>query len=671
MTGAESAVATSPREPLREIDGDALLAGLRSSLAWLQANQEQVNELNVFPVPDGDTGSNMYLTLRSAVEDAQAAPVPSSAGSVMRAAAHGSLMGARGNSGVILSQIFRGFAQGVADRDRLDAPAVAACLSEGARVAYKAVMKPTEGTILTVVREAAEAAQRAAATSFDIRTVLDETVREAHSAVERTIDQLAVLREAGVVDAGGFGLAVIFEGLTRAVGESDEAARRPRLVRDRRSGEPRVRRPDDPAVTPRDQVDAPATPAAPGAAAPAGAGRRRGAAAVARREQGWGYCTEFMISGPGLDVDALREELGGLGESGLVVGDADLVRVHIHTADPAALIGVAAQRGGLSNLKVEDMTAQHHEILARADRTEMAEAAQSVPGGTRVAGGSGGAGSTGGAGGSGAASGSAVAGGGGMADNPSTTSRAGSGKPAGSASVSGSIGGSGAAKPSVAAASRRFAVVAVAPGDGFQEIFRSLGADAVVEGGQTMNPSTQDLLSAVRATGASSVVILPNNGNVIMTAEQVQLLAEGVDVRVAPSRNVPQGISAMLAIDPGGDGPGNARRMTEAMPRVSAVEVTRAVRDSGINGLQIHAGEVMALVDDEIVQTGDDEASVIEAVLRNHDTPPELVTVYWGAQVDAPAATVLVDRLRSGFPDVEFELHRGGQDHYPYVLSLE
>ena len=221
MTGAEGAVSASPRQPLREIDGDALLAGLRASLAWLQANQEQVNELNVFPVPDGDTGSNMYLTLRSAVEDAQAAPVPSSAGSVMRAAAHGSLMGARGNSGVILSQIFRGFAQGVADRDRLDAAGVAACLSEGARVAYKAVMKPTEGTILTVVREAAEAAQRAAAANFDIRAVLDETVREAHSAVERTIDQLAVLREAGVVDAGGFGLAVIFEGLTRAVGEAD------------------------------------------------------------------------------------------------------------------------------------------------------------------------------------------------------------------------------------------------------------------------------------------------------------------------------------------------------------------------------------------------------------------------------------------------------------------
>jgi DAK2 domain fusion protein YloV len=623
MTGAESAEAATGRKPLREIDGDTLLAGLRSSLAWLQANQEQVNELNVFPVPDGDTGSNMYLTMRSAVEDAQAAPMPSSAASVMRAAAHGSLMGARGNSGVILSQIFRGFAQGVGDREKLDAAAVAACLTESARVAYKAVMKPTEGTILTVIREAADAAQRAASTSFDIRAILDETVREAHAAVERTIDQLAVLREAGVVDAGGFGLAVILEGLTRSVEEGEATALRPRLVGERRSGEPRVRRPDEPNLTPDDQGVALPSGKAP-AARRSAPGRRRGAAAVAGREEGWGYCTEFMISGPGLDVDAIRVELGGLGESSLVVGDADLVRVHIHTADPAALIGIAAQRGGLSNLKVEDMTAQHHEILERAARTEAAAPPASDAH---------------------------------LAEHP--TGRA----PA--------LGGTATASPQAAASSRRFAVVAVAPGDGFQDIFRSLGADAVVEGGQTMNPSTQDLLSAVRATGAASVVILPNNGNVIMTAEQVQHLAEGIDVRVAPSRNVPQGISAMLAIDPGGDGTVNARRMTEAMPRVSAVEVTRAVRNSTANGLSIATGDVIALVDDEIVQAGDDEAGVIEAVLRNQEHQPELVTVYWGSQVDEAAAASVVGRLRDGFPGIEFELHRGGQDHYPYILSLE
>jgi hypothetical protein len=484
-------------------------------------------------------------------------------------------------------------------------------------------MKPTEGTILTVIREAADACQRAAAGTFDIRVILDETVREAHAAVERTIDQLAVLREAGVVDAGGFGLAVILEGLTRSVEERDGTALRPRLVGERRSGEPRVRRPEEPSVVPDDE-GAP-LPGGKAAAAPRTAtGRRRGAASVARREGGWGYCTEFMISGPGLDVDAIRAELGGLGESSLVVGDQDLVRVHIHTADPAALIGIAAQRGGLSNLKVEDMTAQHHEILERAARTEAAAPpAPDAP----------------------------------VAGDPTV------GAPA--------AGLSATVSPQAAAPIRRFAVVAVAPGDGFREIFRSLGADAVVDGGQTMNPSTKDLLAAVRATGAASVVILPNNGNVIMTAEQVQHLAEGIDVRVAPSRNVPQGISAMLAIDPGSDGTVNGRRMTEAMPRVSTIEVTRAVRDSTANGLSIAAGDVIALVDDEIVQAGDDEAGVIEAVLRNQEHQPELVTVYWGAQVDEAGAAAVVEHLRRGFPDTEFELHRGGQDHYPYILSLE
>jgi hypothetical protein len=554
------------------------LVGLRSALAWLQANQEQVNELNVFPVPDGDTGSNMYLTLRSAVEDAQAAPVITSAASVMKAAAHGSLMGARGNSGVILSQVFRGFAQAVGDRDRLDADAVASSLAEAARVAYKAVMKPTEGTILTVVREAAEAARRAAAESDDIRIVLEETVREAHAAVERTTDQLAVLRDAGVVDAGGFGLAIVLEGLTRALADTDGSASLP-AVRRRRSGEPHLQAPTGPG-----------NGVGGSAAGPSRTARRRGAAAVPTREQGWG-----------LDVDALGKELGALGDSALVVGDSEIARVHIHTHDPAGLISVASQRGRLSNLKVEDMTAQHHEVMARADQREA------------------------------------------VAD----------------------------LAPATVASTKPLGVVAVAPGDGFRDIFLSLGADVVVAGGQTMNPSIEDLLNGVRRVGAETVVILPNNPNVILTAEQVHHLAEGIEVKVSPSRSLPQGISAMLAIDPSGDVASNLARMAEALGRVSTVEITRAVRDSSAAGLRIRAGEVMALVDDDIVQTGEDELSVIEAVLRNYETAPELVTAYWGQEVDEARATALAERLREAFPSTEFELHRGGQEHYPYILSLE
>ena len=591
MAGAERAAVSVVRDPLREIDGSALLVGLRSALAWLQANQEQVNDLNVFPVPDGDTGSNMYLTLRSAVEDAQAAPAITSAGSVMRAAAHGSLMGARGNSGVILSQVFRGFAQAVGDRDRLDADAVASALAEAARVAYKAVMKPTEGTILTVVREAAEAARRAAAESDDIRRVLEETVREAHAAVERTTDQLAVLRDAGVVDAGGFGLAVILEGLTRALSDTDGSATLP-AVRRRRSGEPHLQAPGSQAN------------GAGGAAPASRTARRRGAAAMAAREEGWGYCTEFIVSGPGLDVDALGKELGELGESALVVGDSDLARVHIHTRDPAGLISVASQRGRLSNLKVEDMTAQHHELMARADKLE------AVP-----------------------------------AVRDSTVG--------------------------VAASPKRLGVVAVAPGEGFREIFRSLGADVVVEGGQTMNPSIEDLLNGVRAANAERVILLPNNGNVILTAEQVDPLAEGCEVRVVPTRNLPQGISALLAFDPAVSLEENVERMQVAVAAVRAVEVTHAVRDSSINGHDIKLGNVIAVVDDVITQVGDEYLGVIDAVLKAQTEKLELVTVYRGDEVSEADAEALVEALRGSHPAVEFELQAGGQEHYPYVLSLE
>ncbi|TMD00964.1 MAG: DAK2 domain-containing protein, partial [Chloroflexi bacterium] len=567
---------------LREIGGRQVMAGLTSALAWLQANQEVVNDLNVFPVPDGDTGSNMYLTLRSAVEDAAKAPEPGSAASVMQAAAHGSLMGARGNSGVILSQVLRGFSQGLRGHQRVDAAGVAVALGEASAVAYKAVMKPTEGTILTVVREAAAAGKRAAEGSDDIRQVLETAVAEAHAAVERTPDQLAVLHDAGVVDAGGLGFAVILEGFARALdGDPGVAAEDAlALAAPRRVGEPALRRPGG-------------GPAIASGAAP---GERRGAAAVAVRHEGWGYCTEFLIGGPGLDVDALREELGALGDSSLVVGDEELVRVHIHTHDPAVLITRAAERGRLSKLKVEDMSTQHHDILERAATEE----AERTP-----------------------------------------------------------------------APRKALGVVSVAPGQGFRSILTGLGADGIVEGGQTMNPSIEALLNAVRAANADSVIILPNNGNVIMTALEVDALAPEVAVRVVPTRSLPQGITALLALDPGGDLASNCARMEEAIGGVVTVEITHAVRDSTADGQDIHEGDVIAVVDDRITQVGRDHLSVVEAVLDHAGREPELITVYRGAGIDEETAEQLVVSLRRRHPDVEFEVHDGGQEHYPYILSLE
>jgi hypothetical protein len=569
------------REPLREIAGEQVLAGLTAALSWLEANQQEINDLNVFPVPDGDTGSNMYLTLRSAVEEARDAPTPDAADSVLAAAAHGSLMGARGNSGVILSQILRGFAQGSAQRAHLDANGVALAITEASAVAYRAVMKPTEGTILTVVRDAASAAAAAAATTDDIRVVLERVVTEAHAAVERTTDQLQVLRDANVVDAGGFGLAVILEGFARAVGDTLPAAPAPALLR--RSGEPALRLPPNPG-------DLEAT----GSSVP-----RRGAAAVAPREQGWGYCTEFLISGPGLDVDAIRTELSALGESALVVGDADLVRVHIHTGDPAGLIAAASSRGPMSKLKVEDMSAQHHDVLMRADAEEAA-----------------------------------------VQEQPQAPPKA-------------------------------IGVASVAPGTGFRDIMGSLGADSIVSGGQTMNPSIEDLLNGVRAVNAKNVILLPNNGNVILTAEQVDPLAEDCEVRVVPTRNLPQGISALLAFDPGAGLDENVERMQAAIATVRAVEVTHAVRDSSVNGHDIKLGDVIAVVDDVITEVGSEYLGVIEAVLKAQADKPELVTVYRGDEVSEQDAELLIESLRVTNAGTEFELQAGGQEHYPYVLSLE
>jgi len=322
---------------------------------------------------------------------------------------------------------------------------------------------------------------------------------------------------------------------------------------------------------------------------------------VAEPEQGFGYCTEFLIHGPGLELERIRAALLPQGDSALVVGDAELVRVHMHTFEPAPLIGAAAELGRLSKLKVEDMSAQHHEVLERADAREQRAAAPPVD----------------------------------------------------------------------VLASKPLGVVSVAPGGGFAEILRSLGTDSIVEGGQTMNPSIEDLLRAVQAVAADAVILLPNNGNVILTADHVDELADGVQVRVVPTRNLPQGISALLAFDGSAGLEENCTRMAAAAQGVRAVEVTRAVRDTTANGLSIRSGDVIALVDDEITQAGDDEGAVIEAVMQNLAEPPELVTVYRGTDVPEEKARALVTALEAAHPAVVFELQDGGQAHYPYVLSLE
>jgi fatty acid kinase len=560
-----------PPAPILALDGDQLLAGLRGAATALASHEALINEFNVFPVPDGDTGSNMRLTFASALADAEQAAAPKRASSIMDAAAHGALIGARGNSGVILSQVIRGLAHGVDGRATVDAGTLGNAFGQATRVAYAAVINPIEGTILTVVRSSAAGVAAAARTSRDIRVVLAAGARAAYDAVDATIDQLPILHDAGVVDAGGFGFAVLLAGLCAAV---TGIAVVPGPVLDALTR------------TERQQI----------ATGPNGIQMEaaRGAAAMPAREESWGFCTEFIIEQPRIATAALQSLLASEGDSLLVAGDEVRMRVHIHTDAPDEVIAMASRYGRVERIKVEDMSAQHDDVLARGVGASARESAR-----------------------------------------------------------------------------RAAAVVPVAAGHGFVSILRSLGADPIVDGGQTMNPSTHELLSAVVAARAETVILLPNHGNIILAAERVHELAEEIDVRVVPTRNLPQGISALLSWDPGVDIDDCVGRMCAAAERTRALEITRAVRDARVGARDIRGGDVLAILDGEIAGHGAREDALIIQLLGGLAVLPEFVTIYHGAGIDPADAAYLLSSLESAHPTIGFELHDGGQDHYTYVLGLE
>src|SRR6266849_281709 len=432
------------------VDGPLFKQALLGSLNWLATNHEEVNRLNVFPVPDGDTGTNMLLTLQSAVEDIKESNA-AEVSKIAKLASHGSLMGARGNSGVILSQIFRGFARAV------------------------------EGTILTVAREAGRAAAAAAGDSeASVPSVIAAAAAGARAAVLKTPSQLQILREAGVVDAGGFGLQIILEGMLKTVEEAE-----PFHV-DATAGRPKA---------PQVALDLP--------------------------EGGWGYCTEFLIEGDNLDIEVIRRDIEAMGNSVLVVGEPELVKVHVHTDDPTAVITRAGGYGKLLKLNVGDMDTQHKRILD-------SEAAASRP------------------------------------PRPNGVG-----------------------------------LVAVVAGTGLVDIFRGLGVDAIVEGGQTMNPSTQDMLTAVDSVPYEEVVLLPNNGNVVLAASQVPGLTKK-KVHVIETHSVPQGVAAVVAFRPERSGADNIAAMKAEAARVQTIEVTHAVRDTRSNGLKVKKGDVIGLINDRL-----------------------------------------------------------------------
>lgn len=540
-----------PTPALSSCDAQTLVKLFGSALRWLEHHQALINSLNVYPVPDGDTGTNMLLTMQSAYREIKDSH-DDEAGVIAQKLAHGALMGARGNSGVILSQVLRGLARGLAGHKTFDAKQFADALREGAATAYKGVIKPVEGTILTVARESAEVAVAAAATSSDIRFVLDQAVHEARQSVTRTPTLLAVLAEAGVVDAGGQGLFVILEGMLRYL-----------------RGEPVA-------------IDAELS-AAVDLTAPRPA-----------EEEGYGYDIQFILRGEGLSVEEVRATIASMGDSALVVGDSQTIKVHLHAPDPGPALSYGASRGSLSHIIVENMQEQYQDfIVAKAH----APAEDEPPGG--------------------------------------------------------------------------IGTVAVSPGAGLARVFASLGATRVVPGGQTMNPSTEQLLQAIEDVPAEDVIVLPNNKNIIPTAEQAKSLC-GKRVEVIPTVTVPQGIAALLAFNYQNDFAANAQTMRCAISAVSTGEVTVSVRSTQINGLSIQEGDYIGLVDGQIIVAGGSLRATLLATLENMGAQErENITIYYGELVSPADAQQAAGEIAELYRDQEVELINGGQPHYHYIVSAE
>ncbi|MGE9971201.1 DAK2 domain-containing protein [Candidatus Pseudoscillospira sp. SGI.172] len=537
------------------IDGALFAKMVIHGSACINAQKQHINELNVFPVPDGDTGTNMSMTIGTAAEELGKKPCDT-VGQAASVTANALLRGARGNSGVILSLLFRGFAKAVKDKETIDGRDLAIALDFGVAAAYKAVMKPAEGTILTVSRMAAAAAAAAAREDAGAEHVLDEAIQAGLIALDDTINQNPVLKKAGVVDSGGKGFLVILQGMM------DELRGLP---------------------------------------------LPEGAAAVERKEKAdfeafsteeitFGYCTEFICArDTKKDPEALRGFLSALGDSLVVVDDDDIIKVHVHTDHPGKVLEEALTYGALQTVKVENMRNQHTEILAED-----------------------------------------------------------------------------AGVRKIAPPEKKYGVVAVAAGAGLAAVFRDLGVDGIISGGQTMNPATEDILRQIDATPAEVVFVLPNNKNIIMAAEQCIPLAEGKQVVVLPSRTVPQGISALLMMDPETDVETNTQAMTEAMGAVSTAEVTYAARDSEFGGFSIKHGDYMALLNGQLFATERNLDKILRR-LAQEDTyrQAEFINIYYGEDVKEPEAEKTLKLFSGLCPGAEITLLSGGQPVYYYMISAE
>ena len=531
---------------------------------------EYVNSLNVFPVPDGDTGTNMGMTMDNgakAVSDQTASTV----GEVGQILSKGLLMGARGNSGVITSQLFRGFGQSIKGKIELDGKDLASAFQSGVEVAYKAVMKPVEGTILTVSRGAATAAIKKAESTDDAVEVMRAALEGAKAALAKTPEMLPVLKEVGVVDSGGQGLVFIYEGFLSALTGEYIAS-------------------EDFQATPATMTEM------------INAEHHKSVAGhVATEDIKFGYCTEIMVAlkqGPtyvkDFDYEEFRNYLSNLGDSLLVVNDDEIVKVHVHTEDPGLVMQEGLKYGALVKVKVDNMRSQHD---AQVQKEEAVQTEQSAP--------------------------------------------------------------------------KDFALITVVAGDGLADIFKSQGVDYVISGGQTMNPSTEDIVKAIEQVNAKNVIILPNNKNIFMAAQSA---AEVVDVNAAvvETRTVPQGFTSLLAFDPSQSIEANVEAMTASLSDVTSGSVTLAVRDTTIDGLEIHENDILGMVDGKIlVSTPDMDQALLDTFDKMIDEDSEIVMIYVGEEGNKEQAQTIADKLEAAHEDIEVEIFQGDQPVYPYIFSVE
>jgi DAK2 domain fusion protein YloV len=544
----------------------------------LSRNAKVVDALNVFPVPDGDTGTNMNLTFTTGVEELSRRESPR-IGEAAAALAKGLLMGARGNSGVILSQLFRGFSKAVNGKDIVNSRQFAEALKAGVDSAYQAVMKPVEGTILTVAREAAEMAVRIARSTDDLGQVMEKTYEQAKATLLRTPEMLPILKEVGVVDSGGQGLVFIYEGFLRALrGESAS----------QREGEPKR----SVAKVDMDQIV-----------------HEQHSAQVHLKTEDirYGYCTEFMVwlkhsteaNKMPFSEATFRNHLDQMGDSLLVISDDEIVKVHIHAENPGLVLQYAQQFGSLHRIKIENMREQHANILREEERKASTDAAKAK------------------------------------------------------------------------AETLPYGLIAVSSGSGIAEIFRSLGVHVVVEGGQTMNPSTEDFLNAMNGLNVENVIILPNNSNIVMAAQQAAALADK-PVAVIPTKSVPQGLAALVAFNAGEDLEANREAMTEAAAQVKTGLVTHAVRETKMGEVEIKQGDFIGIADKDIVTAQPDMLETAKALLRHLvDEDASIVTVFYGEGASAEQGEALQAMIAEEYPDVEIEMHHGGQPLYPFIFSVE